>query len=69
MPVMASSSGIPAATSVPNAMTSRISVIGSELNVAFARSLLKTSMIASSELPEPIWSTTKSPWAFLRASV
>ena len=57
MPVIASSSGIPAATSVPNAMTRRISVIGSEPNVAFARSLLKTSMNCSSELPDPICST------------
>ena len=69
IPVTASSSGTPAATSVPNAMTSRISVIGSDPKVALARSLSKTSMNCSSVLPDPNCSTLKSACDFWAAAV
>ena len=68
-PVIASSSGTPAATSVPNASTSRSSVIGSEVVVAFFRSPSKTSMMASSELAEPNCSMLKPGCARWSAAV
>ena len=47
---MASSSGTPAASSVPNASSSTISVSGSEVSSAFCRSFWKIFVNPSSEL-------------------
>ena len=59
-PEIASSSGTPAATSAPNAITSTTSVSGSEVNSAFLKSSSKLWLIALSELASPN-ASTRSP--------
>ena len=59
-PVIASSSGIPAATIAPNAISRMSSVIGSDVVPAFWRSELKIAMNSSSELPSPDCSMRRS---------
>ena len=59
----ASSSGTPAATSEPKAITRISSVIGSESVSAFARSLWKTSFSSLLELTLPNCSTRRSGWS------
>ena len=65
----ASSSGMPAASSVPNVTSRMTSVSGSESVPALARSAWKIFWKSSSELPSPNCSTMKSSWAASSFSV
>ncbi len=58
--LMASSTGRPAATSVPNASTSSTSVSGSDVVVALPRSSSKILLNASSVVAPPNGSTRRS---------
>jgi hypothetical protein len=51
--VPASSSGMPAAISAPNTMSSRISVIGTEVVSAFRKSASTSLVMARSPLASP----------------
>ena len=66
--VMASSSGMPAATSAPNAMTRITRVIGSEVTSAFLKSSSKALEIALSALASPNCSTRSSGWRLSTAA-
>ncbi len=60
--VRASSTGMPAATSVPNTPTSRIRVSGSDVSVALPRSLLIWLFTACPRLASPPSATSRSGW-------
>ncbi len=57
-----SSSGMPAATSAPNAITRMISVIGSEVTSALAKSSWNAFSSALLALAEPNSATRRSGW-------
>ncbi len=56
---MLSSSGMPAATRVPNTITSTTRAAGTPKISAFSMSLLATVVIISFRLASPVWASVK----------